>query len=208
MLANYSWVTFFTPFLSHDVLFQRLIEDSQVFELLSHLRPALPGFNLANWQSSVRGFASAHPEYSDLQNWGGSEGTDMFYSDASGTLTSLLVEKGYLDAREWTGQTPEYHIEVKTTMMGSVETPFYVSKWQYSRVSQLLHAHNGPSSDLKYQMRDMSNWPYKKKLYVLFRVYGLESGRIGFKLFVDPEDARKRGALLFESEGWTVMARR
>jgi hypothetical protein len=112
----------------------------QVFELLLQLRPSLPGFGRANWQSTVRGFASAHPDYSDVQSWNGSEGSDMFYTDASGALTGLLVEKGYLDAAEWTGQTPEYHIEVKTTMMGGVETPFYVSKWQYSRVSDSFMA--------------------------------------------------------------------
>lgn len=47
----------------------------------------------------------------------------------------------------------------------------------------------------------------KKKLYALFRVYGLESGKIGVKLFLDPEGARKQGLLEFEAEGWTVTAR-
>lgn len=56
-------------------------------------------------------------------------------------------------------------------------------------------------------MQSMSAGSERKRLYVLFRVYGLESGRIGFKLFVDPEDARRRGLLLFEAEGWTVTAK-
>lgn len=56
-------------------------------------------------------------------------------------------------------------------------------------------------------MQDLYKWPQRKKLYVLFRVYGLESGRIGFKLFVDPEEARRRGQLTFEAEGWTARAR-
>jgi hypothetical protein len=44
----------------------------------------------------------------------------------------------------------------------------------------------------------------KQKAYVLFRVYGLESGRVGVKLYVDPERARKDGQLEFEADGWII----
>jgi len=47
----------------------------------------------------------------------------------------------------------------------------------------------------------------KKKVYVLFRVYGLESGQIGLIIYVDPEVARKGGQLEFEADGWTVKPR-
>ena len=43
--------------------------------------------------------------------------------------------------------------------------------------------------------------------YVLFRVFGLESGDIGVKVYVDPEAARKNGLLEFETESWAVTAK-
>ena len=47
----------------------------------------------------------------------------------------------------------------------------------------------------------------KKKVYVLFRVFGLESGDISVKVYVDPEAARKNGQLEFETESWAVTAK-
>ena len=47
----------------------------------------------------------------------------------------------------------------------------------------------------------------KKNVYVLFRVFGLESGDIGVKVYVDPEAARKNGLLEFETESWAVTAK-
>lgn len=62
------------------------------------------------------------------------------------------------------------------------------------------------------QMQDLSggspqNLNPKKQLYVLFRVYGLDSGRIGVKVYVDPEIARKERQLEFEPKEWTVTPR-
>jgi len=47
----------------------------------------------------------------------------------------------------------------------------------------------------------------KKQLYVLFRVYGLESGNVVVKVYVDPEIARKDRLLEFEPKDWTVTPR-
>jgi hypothetical protein len=61
---------------------------------------------------------------------------------------------------------------------------------------------------MQYLSGGGAHLPYqKKKVYVLFRVYGLESGRIGVKIYVDPEIARKDGQLEFEADGWTVTPR-
>jgi hypothetical protein len=48
---------------------------------------------------------------------------------------------------------------------------------------------------------------HKKKVYVLFRVFGLKSGDIGVKVYVDPEAARENGLLEFEAESWLVTAK-
>jgi hypothetical protein len=57
------------------------------------------------------------------------------------------------------------------------------------------------------QMQSSQLLLQKKKIYVLFRIYGLESGRIGVKVYVDPEIARRGGHLEFAADSWTVMPR-
>ena len=109
----------------------------QVFEILSRLDPALSGFSLDNWQSKIRHYVSVHDEYSGIQPWRGSETSDFRYTDSSGTLTSMLIDKGYLRSNIWSGKRPEYYLEIKSTT-GPCENPFYMSKYQYQTVCFLL----------------------------------------------------------------------
>ncbi|PYI03189.1 hypothetical protein BO78DRAFT_452009 [Aspergillus sclerotiicarbonarius CBS 121057] len=104
-----------------------------VFEVLSRLSPILPGFSRDNWQSSIREYVRLHDEYADMQPWNGRETADITYSDSEGVLTSILIDKGYLRSDRWSGKTPKYYLEVKSTT-SSCETPFYMSKYQYARV--------------------------------------------------------------------------
>jgi hypothetical protein len=105
----------------------------KVFELLAALRPRLPDFGHSNWQSTVRHYVKAHPAYSTLEPWGDAGPSDIFYSDESGVLTTVFIEKGYLD-ETWRSEKPDYFIQVETTMSNDLETPFYLSKYQYSLV--------------------------------------------------------------------------
>ncbi|KAG9497442.1 hypothetical protein J7337_010303 [Fusarium musae] len=104
-----------------------------VFELLSTLPNALPGWSRDNWQSTVRHHASIHPDYNSLGNWYGTEQGDLFFDDVTGTFTSFLIDKGYLED-SWRKERPEYYIEVKTTTSARLDTPFYMSKHQCSRL--------------------------------------------------------------------------
>ncbi|KAF2791877.1 hypothetical protein K505DRAFT_326545 [Melanomma pulvis-pyrius CBS 109.77] len=165
-----------------------------VFELLSGIRPALPGFNRSSWRSTVRRYAKVHPEYTTLEHWEGAETSDIFYSDGTGALTTVLIDRGYLD-ETWRDEKPNYYIEVKTTMSNNFETPFHLSRYQY------LWMQNKPGSGEHLPQQ-------KKKLYVLFRVYGLESGDVGVRVYIDPEAARKDGRLEFEADGWIVTPRK
>ncbi len=106
----------------------------QAFELLSNLNPRLPLFSRANWRSTIRHYANEHPDYKDLTPFIGSELSDIFYDDASGTLTTLLIHKGHLSKGLWEHKKPRYFIEVKSTL-NRCETPFYVSQGQAERVS-------------------------------------------------------------------------
>ncbi|KAF5246024.1 hypothetical protein FANTH_7114 [Fusarium anthophilum] len=106
-----------------------------VFELLSTLPHALPGWSRDNWQSTVRHHASIHPDYTSLGSWYGTEQGDLFFDDVTGTFTSYLIEKGYLE-ESWRKERPEYYIEVKTTTSARLDTPFYMSKHQCSHLAK------------------------------------------------------------------------
>lgn len=105
-----------------------------MFELLSHVSTPrnLSDFSRANWQSTIRKFVTAHPDYVDMEPWTGRETSDIVYKDTLGDLTELLIESGYL-GESLRSQQATYYIEVKTTTL-SCETPFYMSKAQYQRV--------------------------------------------------------------------------
>ncbi len=104
--------------------------------MLLRLQPGLPGFSREDWQSTIRGYAVAHPDYSDMEAWVGRETADITYSDFDGAFTRLLIDKGYLASETWADARPHYFIEVKTTT-GPCSTPFFMSKYQYRRVGDI-----------------------------------------------------------------------
>lgn len=143
----------------------------QVFELLSHLDPALPDFSRANWQSNMRRYVTVHRDYATMEPWEGRETSDITYTDTDGVLTELLIRKHYLDRERWAERTPKYFIEVKTTT-SSCDAPFYMSNAQYQRVSTGVHTqssadivNNKPRSDEKRNLvrrepkRDIRHFP-------------------------------------------------
>ncbi|KAM0240802.1 hypothetical protein ACHAP5_007837 [Fusarium lateritium] len=161
-----------------------------VFELLSSIPHSLPGWSRDNWQSTVRHNVSIHPDYTSLRNWYGTEQGDLFYDDVAGTFTSYLIEKGYFKD-SWRKERPEYYIEVKTTTSSRLDTPFYMSKHQYARMQSF--GSNTPT--------------HRRKVYMLFRVHGLESGQVGLRVYIDLEALRDSGDLTFEAQNWTVTPR-
>lgn len=105
-----------------------------MFEVLSRLNPTLPGFSRDNWESTIRKYVRLHGDYADMEPWNGRETADITYTDSGGVFTSLLIDKGYLRSEIWAGRRPKYYLEVKSTT-STWETPFYMSKFQYERVS-------------------------------------------------------------------------
>ncbi len=108
-----------------------------MFHLLAHLDPKLPDFSIKCWPSTMRKHAALHPEYADITDWQGDETADIVYHDEEGVLTQRLIEKGYLNEREWTGKTPLFNIEVKATTDTS-ETPCKISVFQRNMVCRYL----------------------------------------------------------------------
>ncbi|CAK7200393.1 hypothetical protein SEUCBS139899_003088 [Sporothrix eucalyptigena] len=168
-----------------------------VYSLLSSQSSHLPGFSLGNWQSTIRGYARSHTLYSNIENWVGEETADITYNDVEGTLTALLIEKGYLASDVWSSARPFYYIEVKTTVNRDVGTPFFMSNHQYTRMQNC--SAGGPND------HDPDHDPLAN-IYMIIRVFGLGAGFVGFQLLVDPESMRRRGELAFTApESWTVV---
>ncbi|KAF2810106.1 uncharacterized protein BDZ99DRAFT_442610 [Mytilinidion resinicola] len=156
-----------------------------VFELLKGL--GLPNFTLANWQSTIRHRVAVHERYYDLTRWFGPETADIVYRDREGTLTHLLIEAGYLQASTWSHKTPEYYIEVKTTV-GMLDTPFYCSQPQYERMESMRLLGNVASN----------------KVYLVARVFSLGDCGMGLKLYMDPATLRSDQELIFKTDKYSV----
>lgn len=107
----------------------------QVFEILSHLTPALPNFSRGNWQSTARHYVRIHDDYTDITRMFGL--TTIVYHDREGTLTKLFVEKGYLDASLWLDRRPLYFMDVKSTT-GPCDDAFSMSASEYGKVNNLI----------------------------------------------------------------------
>ncbi|VUC26126.1 unnamed protein product [Clonostachys rosea] len=154
-----------------------------VFELLSAL--GLPGWSRGNWQSTIRKYVTEHPDYRDMEPWYQRETADIVYQDSQGDFTALLIDNGYL-GEEWRAARPKYLVEVKTST-GPLATPFYMSKNQY-RLMQNIHS-----------IGDRS------EVYMILRVFWLDSNNIGMRVYLDPEQMRQDGGLVFTGETWSII---
>ncbi|KAF5624990.1 ATPase-like ATP-binding domain protein [Fusarium sp. NRRL 52700] len=130
--------------------------------------------NLPNWN-----------HYTNLQAWMGRETADLVYVDTEGHLTNTLIGCGYLGHDEWHGARPKYYIEVKTTT-GPCSTAFYMSGKQYQLMQQIHHTDD------------------HSEIYMVFRVFQINSDGIGLCVYTDPEKLRQDGRLLFKGQAWSI----
>jgi hypothetical protein len=87
-----------------------------------------------HWKSSIRNLVRQHhPRFVDWPEWTETETADIVFPDRRGALTDLLIESGYLEYAAWYNKTPNYLIEVKSTMSNR-NKEFYMSKEQFTRV--------------------------------------------------------------------------
>ncbi|KAH8586657.1 hypothetical protein B0O99DRAFT_585566 [Bisporella sp. PMI_857] len=155
-----------------------------IFELLLGL--SLPGFSEISWESTIRTEVRVHDRYRNLEFLTRRETADITYNDIDGVLTKLFIEKRYLDRETWENSRPKYYLEVKTTTKDCSEQ-FYMSGSQYNRMRRMK---------LEPQMA-------APEVYVILRVFNLE-GRIGLRVYVDPESSRLDGGLEFIVDTWAV----
>jgi hypothetical protein len=132
---------------------------------------------LERWNGSEAGLAE----------WDGLETTDIVYSDAEGALTDLLIRLGYLGSSTWSCRTPTYYIEVKATM-GALENPLFCGQRQVDLMEQIQLPDVGPS----------------KNVYLIARVFGLGSSKMGLHLYLDPAKLRREGRLKFVANKYIV----
>jgi hypothetical protein len=149
---------------------------------------ALPNFTRACWKSTIRHLVSVYERYSDLERWIGAETSDIVYTDNESTLTQLLIRQGYLASATWTGRTPTYYIEVKTTM-GDEARPFYCSQAQFDRMEANELPDDGGAAN---------------EVYLIARVFGLGGSRMGLKLYLDPWKMRRNRELRFEAPVYSI----
>ncbi|KAK1536561.1 uncharacterized protein CCOS01_01881 [Colletotrichum costaricense] len=153
-----------------------------VYELLSHLKPPLPGFGMDDWQSTMRKHVAVHPEYSYVTPWEGQETADIVYDDRFGVLTEILIGKGYLERTKWIGKKPQYLIEVKTTP-GDAARPFFMRSY--------TDASTSPGGSCT--------------VYMLLRVFNLTTSDIDFNVYMDPYALQQDGTLIFTEHTWQVV---
>ncbi|KAF2137387.1 uncharacterized protein K452DRAFT_110481 [Aplosporella prunicola CBS 121167] len=157
------------------------------FEMLSNL--GLPNFGLENWKSVIRKEVRASQKHCNLQPWIGSETSDIVYKDNDGMLKDILCCCGYSHLKHTLADDATYYFEVKTTT-GSFDAPFYVSNAQFKRMKRM---------ELESNCLDVS------EVYILLRVYNLDSSDIDMQAYVDPYKANKDGLLSFQVETWKVQ---
>ncbi|KAF1811004.1 hypothetical protein P152DRAFT_483336 [Eremomyces bilateralis CBS 781.70] len=155
-----------------------------VFEFLCS---RLQDFGKLNWPSTIRKYIRVHPSHTTLEPWKGTETADLVYEDSSGRLRELLVNAGYDCPSK---PSTKFLLEVKTTTKDCSE-PFFMKSGQYNLMQR---AHSSLLSDTP-------------EVYVLCRVFGISSRRIGWRLFLDPEAARETGELQFSTHSWKVASR-
>ncbi|KAJ3546237.1 hypothetical protein NM208_g2100 [Fusarium decemcellulare] len=154
-----------------------------VFELLSKLE--LPNWDRGNWQSIIRKYVTIHPDYLGMAAWNRKETADLVYFDNAGRFTNTLIKCGCL-GYEWYGARPKYYIEVKTTT-GPCGTPFYMSGNQY-QLMRRIHSNED-----------------RAEIYIIFRVFGISSSRIGLRICIDPEKLKQDEQLVFrEQPSWSI----
>lgn len=55
-------------------------------------------------------------------------------------------------------------------------------------------------------MQDIhNNRRQRKQVYMILRVFGIESNSPGVRVYMDPEELRVSGALVFTGEAWSVV---
>ncbi|ESZ98908.1 hypothetical protein SBOR_0766 [Sclerotinia borealis F-4128] len=84
-------------------------------------------------------------------------------------------------------RSPTYYIEVKTTL-GPLDTPFYCSQNQFDIMENLKLQDNQSLSEV----------------YLIARVFKLGARGMGFKLYLDPADLRRKGQLKFTSDKYII----
>ncbi|KAL2126970.1 hypothetical protein VTI74DRAFT_11543 [Chaetomium olivicolor] len=134
----------------------------------------------------MRRYVTIHPDYADMDDWRGRETADITYDDTEGDLTAVLMDRGYLDRDGWQHARPKYYIEVKSTTR-PCNAPFYMSKRQYQR------------------MNDVHNADRRDEGYMILRVSEIESSRPELRVYLDPEQLRSDGLLVFTAERWSVV---
>ncbi|CAH0052480.1 unnamed protein product [Clonostachys solani] len=184
---------------------------------LSH---ALNGLKISGSKPKTKPLKFFHPSIEEWRQLVGAAG-ELFVFEMLSSLDPPLPNFGrsnwpsvirkyvtdhpdYTDMDAWVGEEDgdiQYHdkqnaltdfLIEKGYFDETLSTPFHMSKTQYSRMQRYWS--------------DASTGSSRSKVFAIFRVYGIESGEIGLKVYVDAESAGQEGNLKFEADSWAVRA--
>ena len=98
---------------------------------------------------------------------------DFYYGDSigQGRLTEILIQQRYLEAMDWHGNHPKYHLEVKS------------SRWdrQYSfKLGEYVERKHGKARRIQENI-------IPEEIYGIIWVFKLSQSGMGFMIFLDPE---------------------
>ncbi|KAF1985760.1 hypothetical protein K402DRAFT_100065 [Aulographum hederae CBS 113979] len=99
----------------------------------------------------------------------------------------MFVFAGYLASEVWANCTPTYFIEVKTTL-GTLDTPFLCTQGQYDKMERMRPTATVASDEI----------------YIVARVFQLGHSGMGWKLYLDPAELRRRRELSFKADVYEV----
>jgi hypothetical protein len=145
-------------------------------------------FNEKAWTSELRHVAGPDFTIWKPKPWE-KDTSDFNYFDDDRKLIDWLVRTGVEVPDIWQEQTPEFHIEVKTTTH-SCNEPFHLSRLQKAKAERL-----GAQRE----------WAVPDEIYVIVRIYRAFTGRMSDrKFYVDLSRLFEKWKLKPGEDGWLV----
>jgi len=163
--------------------------EEAVFNILQDIFGA--AIDESAWTSELRHHVQGHKIWVP-------EDPDMLYSDftvydRTGTLSNWMVDNGVEVPPHWKshddGEHVLYHIEVKSTAKEFADDPFLMSHLQMDKARELS---------------ELSTKKNPREVFIIFRVYDVESERPGLEMYCDPWGMVQAGGLNCVTQEWRV----
>jgi hypothetical protein len=165
--------------------------EAAVFNILQDIFG--PAIDESAWTSELRHHVQGHtvwiPDEPDTLY------SDFTILDRTGTLSRWMVAHDVEVPPHWTshyGDDVLYHIEVKSTAKDFAEEPFLMSHLQMDKAREVSES---------WAKKTKKN---AREVFVIFRVYEVESETPGLEVYCDPWGMVQRGGWHCATQEWRV----